>query len=148
MHISPWNKLLFFGVPTYSEPEPGVDSRGEVPLPKVSDPPVGELVKVFASDPEKMSREFTCAQMAQMLGVSAYSLRNYFQLEIMQDFRSWKSDQRVTLAQRMLIDQPETPISDIGLMLGFRDKSNFFRCFRARTGMTPSQWRRKTLELD
>lgn len=37
--------------------------------------------------------------------------------------------------------QPETPLSEIALELGFADQSHFSRIFRRSTGMTPKVWR-------
>lgn len=40
--------------------------------------------------------------------------------------------------------QPETPLSELALQLGFADQSHFSRIFRRWTGMTPKAWRALT----
>lgn len=48
---------------------------------------------------------------------------------------------RLRRAARLLVD-PERPITDIALEVGFADLSNFIRTFRRAAGMSPSAFRR------
>jgi AraC family transcriptional regulator len=50
---------------------------------------------------------------------------------------------RIEAAGEML-RQPETPLSELALQLGFADQSHFSRIFRRWTGMTPKTWRALT----
>jgi AraC-like DNA-binding protein len=56
------------------------------------------------------------------------------------------SDTRANMAVRRLRNSNES-IAEIAFTLGYGDASNFTRAFRHKTGSTPSQFRRYTLEL-
>ncbi len=49
---------------------------------------------------------------------------------------------RIDVAKELLRDEKMT-IAEIGLMLGYSDKSHFTRFFRGQTGMTPTKFRSK-----
>lgn len=42
---------------------------------------------------------------------------------------------------RRLLAETDTPVLDIALEVGFRDPTNFFRLFKRKVGMTPTQYR-------
>lgn len=50
---------------------------------------------------------------------------------------------RLSLAKRYLIETI-LPISEISLLVGYADHSNFYRTFRRETGVTPQQYRQQT----
>lgn len=48
---------------------------------------------------------------------------------------------RMEHARRMLLDEPELPIGEVGYRCGFDDPSNFTRAFRRHFGQSPSAQR-------
>jgi AraC-like DNA-binding protein len=48
---------------------------------------------------------------------------------------------RVGRAQAMLARDPARAVTDIALSCGFDSLATFYRCFRAETGMTATEWR-------
>jgi len=54
-------------------------------------------------------------------------------------FRDLLEDARRDLALRHLRD-PETPVAEVALLLGFSEPSAFYRAFRRWTGATPQSF--------
>ena len=79
--------------------------------------------------------------VAQILGTDRFFLRNYFRDHIHSDFRTWRSELRIEEAKKLLISHPEYSTSQIGEMVGFNHRSNFFNQFTKITGVSPKAWR-------
>ena len=60
------------------------------------------------------------------------------------DFRSWRSSLRLRDACQELLDSPDASVSLIARRVGFTDRSNFTRQFKAAFGLTPDSWRKKS----
>jgi AraC-like DNA-binding protein len=54
--------------------------------------------------------------------------------------RQWQMDHRVRSAQRMLMDNPNESLAEIGSLCGFADQSHFSRAFLKVVGLTPTAW--------
>src|SRR5690625_5400369 len=61
-------------------------------------------------------------------------------------FSQYLNDCRVQEAQRLLIEQPDLPITQLMLDAGFTTKSNFHKEFRRITGLPPGEYRKQALE--
>lgn len=83
----------------------------------------------------------TLEQSAARMGTQSVILYRYF-LEKGQDFRTWRSQLRIKDALQELLAFPEEPASAIARRVGFTDRSNFTRQFKAFTGLTPDLWRK------
>jgi AraC-like DNA-binding protein len=51
-------------------------------------------------------------------------------------------ERRLLRARDLLINQPELPIEQITLQVGFSSSSHFSSVFRRRTGFTPTNFRK------
>jgi len=76
---------------------------------------------------------------AEALGMSVRALQEALQAEGT-SFRDLLDDARRDLALRHLRD-PETPVAEVALLLGFSEPSAFYRAFRRWTGATPQSFR-------
>ena len=52
---------------------------------------------------------------------------------------------RVKLSQELLLSQPELSVKEVGFKVGFNNLQSFFRVFKKHTGMTPLEYRDKSL---
>jgi AraC-like DNA-binding protein len=52
---------------------------------------------------------------------------------------------RVARAQALLVREPARPVTDIAFACGFDSLATFYRCFRAETGTTATEWRSQPL---
>ena len=83
----------------------------------------------------------TVNETAGELGTDGVLLHHYFRDRLHTDFRTWRTRLRLEEACRLLIEEPDTHAADIGLRVGFSNRSNFARQFRAHFGCTPGEWR-------
>ncbi|MBY5970720.1 helix-turn-helix domain-containing protein [Ferrimonas balearica] len=81
------------------------------------------------------------SDLAQAVGLSERTIQYLFARMSTTPSR-YIMERRLVLARDLLRSEPTRPVTDIALELGFSDSSHFARQFRARFGMSPSQWRR------
>ena len=84
----------------------------------------------------------TIGDAAEQLGTDTVTLYHYYDERIGMDFRTWRTRLRLEDACRLLLEEPDTPASDIGLKAGFTNRSNFSRQFLTHLGCTPTAWRK------
>ena len=105
---------------------------------------VQEKVRRWKDDKAYLHPDKTMGQVAKRMGTTSLLLYRYFQTCGI-DFRTWRTQLRVKEAQTLLLAEPHTPASSIACRVGILDRSNFNRQFKAQTGETPEQWRKRQL---
>jgi AraC-like DNA-binding protein len=88
---------------------------------------------------EVLSRAVTMAEIAERLNLSASSLARRLAREQL-TFRDVLGRRRMESAARLLLES-EARIGEIALRVGYGENASFTRAFRARTGLTPGQYR-------
>lgn len=78
--------------------------------------------------------------VAAQLGISLSYLSRIFSEIDGKRFTQWLSDLRIEKAKELLADGSKL-IRDIGQEVGFLTIQNFMRVFKAKTGVTPSEYR-------
>lgn len=86
-----------------------------------------------------LASDFTAADVALAVGVSPRSLYRAFQ-----DFRGLSFSQfvrgiRMDAARAILRDEPALPLKAVAQRVGYGDYTSFWRHFRARFGVSPSE---------
>lgn len=88
----------------------------------------------------------TVAGLAKAVSVPEYVLRSLINEHLgFRNFNAYVNDWRINEAKAQLVSQPETPIMNIALDLGYRTLSSFNRAFKERVEQTPSQYRQAQL---
>ena len=82
----------------------------------------------------------TLATLARRAGLSRWQLIRAFAAATGLTPHAWLLDQRVQRA-RALLREGRLSLSEIALTTGFADQSHFSRAFKARTSVTPGQYR-------
>ncbi|GAA0687747.1 AraC family transcriptional regulator [Marinobacterium maritimum] len=83
--------------------------------------------------------EASADSVARLLGMHTRSLQRQLKL-IDTDFRTLLEEVRYELAQDAL-RQPDTPLTDLALQLGYSELSAFSRAFKRWSGRSPLRWR-------
>ncbi|MGZ9722896.1 AraC family transcriptional regulator [Rhizobium miluonense] len=99
---------------------------------------IGDQVKVVLKRSLASGRP-ELSQIAQDLNMSERTLQRRI-TEEGKTFRELLSEARKELG-RQLLSNPSTDIDEVACLLGYQDRSSFYRAFRDWEGLTPLQWR-------
>lgn len=98
---------------------------------------------------QHLSRNWTVKEMAAVIAISVPNLHRLFRSEIDGTTpQAYLRDLRLDAAAKLLAD-PECflRISEIGLAVGLKNESHFTGDFKARYGMTPTQYQKTQAEM-
>jgi len=101
------------------------------------------LRRVEARIRDEFREKLAMAELAAEAGVHPAHLAVVFRRFHRTTIGEFVQQLRVEAACEML-QQPETPMAEIALQLGFADQSHFSRIFRRLIGMPPKAWRNIT----
>ena len=88
-------------------------------------------------------QNLTLATMTRRIMVNKNDFTNYLNNKYEQTFRVWLSDVRTEEAKRMMIENPDYSNELISIECGFSSRVYFQRMFKEKTGLTPSEWKKK-----
>lgn len=80
--------------------------------------------------------------LASMIRIHRKDLSAYFEDYLQSSFRVWLSDIRFQKAQSMLREETRYSNQTVSIECGFSSHPHLYKVFKAKTGMTPIQWRR------
>ena len=80
--------------------------------------------------------------LASMIRIHRKDLSAYFEDYLQSSFRVWLSDIRFQKAQSMLREETRYSNETVSIECGFSSHAHLYKVFKAKTGMTPIQWRR------
>ncbi|WP_254424234.1 helix-turn-helix domain-containing protein [Thalassospira marina] len=128
---------------------PGVASMAgdAVPRPLLDDDDVERATRrlqVIHSQGELLHDPMiSLPKLARAVGISPNQLSYVLNHHVGQNFFDFVNSARVAEARRLLLREPDRPILDVALEVGFNSKSTFNLAFKKITGETPSSLRRK-----
>lgn len=90
------------------------------------------------------TERLTLKMLSDATDIPEYRLRRVISQTLgYRNFNDYINQLRIADASRRLLSDPETPILNISLDVGYRTLSSFNRAFREITGMTPTEYRQK-----
>lgn len=120
-------------------------AMGYNPAPEPLSPEMVRIVEaaLAAWCAEKNFRDTTVnmVKLSQSIGVVRRVLSIYFDQHLHTTFRIWLSDIRFKEAQDYIKAHPEYTIESVSSACGFTSRSQLYKIFSDRTGMTPREWR-------
>lgn len=102
----------------------------------------------WVADKRYTDNTATVEDIAKELGVSYAYMNNYFRSIIGVPFRTWRISHRLEEAKHLISTRPDLTLAQISEMVGYNDRSNFYRHFRDHEGCTPDDYKQKTLSSD
>jgi transcriptional regulator GlxA family with amidase domain len=111
-----------------------------------ADPPLpASISRVLAFLADHCGETLRLETLSEVAGVSAWHLSRTFHHSVGVPMRTYIRDLRLDRAQEMLASSPRASLTDVALDAGFYDLPHFDKAFRARYGLSPSEFRRKAL---
>lgn len=93
-----------------------------------------------------LDQDLSLEQIAKQACLSPSRLAHVFRTHTGVNIVRWREDQRIILAKHML-QGTGTPISSIAARVGYDDQLYFSRVFRKRVGVSPSEFRQSSEEV-
>lgn len=90
---------------------------------------------------EHLTEKISLDTLARKIHISKYHLCRRFKEETGMSVFTYLKSQRISMAKELL-SKTDKPITYIALETGFGDISCFTKCFKAETGITPSEHRK------
>jgi AraC-like DNA-binding protein len=105
-----------------------------------------KLLRFMAAEKPFLSSDLSLYGLAQKLSISPHHLSQIINERLRQNFFEFVNRHRVEEAKRMLLEPAKSNINvaEIGFEAGFSSISVFNTAFKKHTGMTPSQFRKKS----
>jgi len=91
------------------------------------------------------NEDLTVSAFAHALGIEPYQLSRFLNIHLRTTFTNLVNSYRVLEARDLLTGNSSGSILDIAFSSGFNSKASFNRIFKQRTGMTPSEYRMKSM---
>jgi AraC-like DNA-binding protein len=150
--------LLFFPQVLYGIPIPSTMSRATKPIPRgkrkepevqISFDELALLIQaVMETEKPYLQTDFTLEDLAILMKVPKHHLYYCFNEVMKVKFVDLRTDLRVAHAKELLkkIHQMNITIEAVGEASGFSSRSSFYRSFKDKTGLTPSDFVKGTLQ--
>jgi AraC family transcriptional regulator len=91
---------------------------------------------------DTLYRSIKLRELAAIAGVSTRHFERAFRQSTGSSPHAYVMERRLRMGRELLVNQPELPIEQIRLRLGFSSSSHFSSAFRQRTGLTPKNFRK------
>lgn len=88
-----------------------------------------------------LASELSVDALAGLVGLSPTYFHRAFKTSFGVTPHAFVTEQRVAAACQLLRLEPQRPIVEIAVSLGFSSQAHFSHTFRRRTGVTPGRWR-------
>jgi AraC-like DNA-binding protein len=100
------------------------------------------MILPYLAESPFVKKDFTLSQMSFDLKIPERVLSNYFNKELNKTFGEWKNDLRIEYASQLIHDgrAKKLTIEAISTLSGFVSRSKFIDAFKARKGVTPSNY--------
>lgn len=89
-----------------------------------------------------IEKDVSIDETATELGVTRNFLSSYFTTHKSTNFRTWRLELRIHEAERILKNEPAISVSELFDIVGFSDRSNFYRHFTRLVGKTPAEYKK------
>jgi len=105
-------------------------------------------VKQFMDDEHAYKdSQLNLIRLAELIGVSTHHLSEALNQHEGKNFYQFINDYRVNYVQKMLAQEQTAKILDLAMTAGFSSKSTFNAVFKQTTGLSPTQYRQKQLNI-
>lgn len=105
-----------------------------------------ELTRIMKEEALYLNEELSLGDLADYTGVTSAQMSELINGEFGKNFNVFVNEYRIRAAQKRLLEYSGESVLEAGLACGFRSASAFQSLFKAHTGLTPGQFRKKHRE--
>ncbi len=102
---------------------------------------LSRIVSLMEKDELWRQKGLKVSDLATRLGTNATYISACINGQAGKSFPELLNDYRLRQAQKLMAEQPDMLLTDIADECGFSNEQSFFRTFKARTGLTPQEWK-------
>lgn len=102
------------------------------------------IIKLLDYIEENYKYDLNLKEISDKLNINSIYLGQLFQREIGILFSDYLNNFRINKAKKLLLDT-NLKASEIGMLVGYRNKNYFYRKFKSIAGLTPSEWKKINL---
>lgn len=102
------------------------------------------IIKLLDYIEENYKYDLNLKEISDKLNINSIYLGQLFQREIGILFSDYLNNFRINKAKKLLLDT-NLKASEIGMLVGYRNKNYFYRKFKSIVGLTPSEWKKINL---
>ncbi|WP_229481262.1 AraC family transcriptional regulator [Mycolicibacterium mageritense] len=121
---------------------PPVPDRRKMATPRALDESTQAVLEEYLND--SLDSRISLAAMAELAGMPVSAFTKAFADAFHTTPHQYLLNQRIARAQSLLVDATLT-VSEIAFAVGFSTPGHFSTTFKARVGITPSQYRRQAI---
>ncbi len=107
-----------------------------------SEETIGYMIKKYIL--KNLDKKITLSKLSMHLHRNTVTLTESFRKEFNTSIMQYVMEERMKLAQRLL-KNPSLSITEVAERCGISYVEYFSKCFKARFGLSPSEWRKKNL---
>jgi AraC-like DNA-binding protein len=116
--------------------------NSQIPPKKNSNPIIEKLLQFMEKEKPYLDQELNIGFIANQLNIHVHKLSRLINDEIGKNFFEFVNEYRVEEFKRLATNPKNKHISILGLAMeaGFNSKATFYRFFKSKTGLTPSEF--------
>lgn len=107
-----------------------------------------KINKILIKERKYRNPDFSASTLADILGIENYALSRIIKKEFGRSYSDIVLSARVNDAKKYLKNpnKDSMTVEEIGILIGFNNRSSFFTAFKKFTGETPEAYRKKAKE--
>ena len=104
---------------------------------------LASLNRLMEEERVYLQEDLTLETLAGRLGIKNYQLSELLNARLNVSFPQMLVNYRLREAERILVEDPEVNVLNVGLASGFNSKSSFNETFKKKHGITPTTYRKR-----
>ncbi|MDH6306950.1 AraC-like DNA-binding protein [Parabacteroides sp. PF5-5] len=135
-------KYINYGF-TFYRIEPALEAENEE---QISSSDLSAALNVWIGQKRFLHKDLTLESVAEELRTNRTYLSKHINHEMNHNFKSWIRELRIKEACRLMDENNEISLREVGELVGIPDRSSFHRQFTLQTGTTPGSYRKTTVK--
>lgn len=114
----------------------------------VSERMMRKIEKIVVEEEGYLDYKMKASDVGHKLGVRREAILNCVKTQKGRTFADYVNSYRIEHAQRIMTEEPKTPILTVARQSGYDSESSFYKAFKSQTGMPPREWQTKHVKSE